>query len=84
MRLRTVMTASAWSKKALMDVDPASVAARESMEGLLPGVGALYVPAPGGLDGSFLALVCDPPRSPRSSRVVGAEAPQATGLLSCH
>src|SRR4051812_39323766 len=42
------------------DVDPAFVATCESMEGVLPGVGALYVSAPCGLAGSFLALVCDP------------------------
>jgi hypothetical protein len=42
------------------DVDPAFVAACESMDGVLPGMGGLSVPAPDGLDGSLLAPVCDP------------------------
>jgi hypothetical protein len=34
-------------------------AAGESAEGLVPGVGPLDVPAPGGLDRCLLASVCD-------------------------
>jgi hypothetical protein len=39
------------------DGDPAFVAAYESVERILPDVGALYMHAPGGLDGSLLAPV---------------------------